>query len=141
MRLGLVQLLFLLQQFLLLRVFLLQLLSLLLMLLLDLLFFSSIRRLLRQFRVFLVLLLLDSLPVLLLLRVELVLLLLVFPVQLSIRGGLNNVGWWNRKLVRMDYRRRSRAIALPGLSRLLLSRLLPDSFLFGLICGGLLLRG
>lgn len=45
-----------------------QLLRLLLMLLLDLLFLSCIRLLLREFCVFLVLLLLNSLPILLLLR-------------------------------------------------------------------------
>jgi len=44
------------------------------------LFFSRIRLLLREFRVFLFLQLLDSLPFLLLLRAELILLLLVLPV-------------------------------------------------------------
>jgi len=39
---------------------------------------------------FLLLLLLDFHPVLRLLRVELIQLLLVLPVQLGIRGGLNN---------------------------------------------------
>ncbi len=113
MRLGLVLaflLLFLLQLFLLFRVFLLQLLRLLLMLLLYLLFFSLIRLLLREFRVFLLLLLLDSLPFLLLLRAELILLLLVLPVQLGVRGGLNNGPWRSRNLVGMDCRRRSRPI-------------------------------
>ena len=56
-------LLFLLQTFLLFRLFLLQLLRLLLMMmLLHLLFFSLIRLLLREFRVLLLLLLLDALP-------------------------------------------------------------------------------
>jgi hypothetical protein len=115
-------------------VFLLQLQRLLLMLLLDELLFSRIRLLLREFRVFLVLLLLDSLPVLLMLRAELILLLLVLPIQLGIRGGLDNEPWRHRNLVRMDCRRRSRAIGLR-----LLSRLLAGSFLPGLVCGGLLL--
>ena len=83
---------------------------------------------------FLVLHLLDSLPVLLLLRAELILLLLVLPIQLGIRGGLNNGPWWSRNLVRMDCRRRSRAIGLRWLGRLL-----PGSLLPRLVCGGLLL--
>ena len=115
MRLGLVLaflLLFLLQQFLLFRVFLLQLLRLLLMLLLYLLFFSLIRLLRRDFRVFLLLLLLDSLPFLFLLRTELILLLLVLPVQLGVRGGLYNGPWRSRHLIRMDGWRRSRPIGL-----------------------------
>jgi len=118
LRLGLLLaflLLFLLQQFLLFRVFLLQLLRLLLMLLLYLLFFSLIRLLLREFRVFLLLLLLDSLPFLFLLRAELILLLLVLPFQLGVRGGLNNGPWRSRNLVRMDCRRRSRLIGLRSL--------------------------
>ncbi len=115
--------------------FLLQLLRLLLMLLLDYLFFSRIRLLLRESRVFLVLQLLDSLPVLLLLRAELILLLLVLPIQLGIRGGLNNEPRRSRNLVRMDCRRWGRAIGLR-----LLSRLLPRSFLPGPVCGCLLLR-
>jgi hypothetical protein len=115
LRLGLVLaflLLFLLQHFLLFRVFLLQLLRLLLMLLLYLLFFSLIRLLLRNFRVFLLLLLLDSLPLLFLLRAELILLLLVLPVQLSVRGGLYNGPWRSRHLIGMDGWRRSRSIGL-----------------------------
>jgi len=128
-------LLFLRQQFLRFRVFLLQLLRLLLMLLLDQLFFSRVRLLLRESRVFLVLHLLDSLPVLLLLRAELILLLLVLPVQLRIRGGLNNEPRRSRNLVRMDGRRRGRA---SGLRRL--GRLLPGSFLPGPVCGRLLLH-
>ena len=90
---------------------------------------------LRKFRVLLVLLLLDSLPVLLLLHAELILLLLVLFIQPGIHGGLNNLPWRNRNLLRMDCRRRSRAIGLG-----LLSRLLPSSFLLGLVCGCLLLR-
>ena len=115
MRLGRVLpllLLFLRQQFLRFRLFLLQLLRLLLMLLLDQLFFSRVRLLLRESRVFLVLHLLDSLPVLLLLRAELILLLLVLPVQLGIRGGLNSGPWRSRNLVRMDWRRGTRPIGL-----------------------------
>jgi hypothetical protein len=104
-------LLFLLQQLLLFRVFLLQLLRLLLMLLLYLLFLGLIR-LLRKFRVFLLMLLLNSLPFLLLLRAELILLLLVLPVQLGVRGGLNSGPWGSRNLVRMDRRSRSRPIDL-----------------------------
>jgi len=83
-------LLFLLQRFLLVGVFLLQLLRLLLMLLLNLLFFGGIRLLLRELCVVLLLLLLDSLSFLQLLRAELILLLLVLSVQLGVRGGLNN---------------------------------------------------
>ena len=105
-------LLFIRQRLLLIRVFLLQLLRLRLMLLLDCLFFSRIRLLLRQFRVILLLLLLDSLPVLLLLCAELILLLLVLPIQLRIRGGLNDLPRRNRNLVRMDCRRRTRPIGL-----------------------------
>jgi len=128
-------------------VFLLQLLRLLLMLLLDQLFLSRIRLLLREFRVFLVLLLLDFQTVLRLLRVELIQLLLVLPVQLGIRGGLNNGPWRSWNLVRMDCRSWRRAI---GLRWWLwwLSRLLPGSSLSGLfrccllsrlLLGGLLL--
>jgi hypothetical protein len=127
-------LLFIRQQFLLIRVFLLQLLRLRLMLLLNCLFFSRIRLLLREFRVILLLLLLDSLPVLFLLCAELVLLLLVLPIQLRIGGGLDNLPRRNRNLVRMDCRRRTRPV---GLRR---SRLLPGSFLPGLVCGCLLLH-
>ncbi len=99
---------------------------------------------------FLLLLLLDSLPVLLLLRAELILLLLVLPVQLGIRGGLNNDPWRSRNLVRMDCRRRTRAIGLRWLSRLLpgspvcgcllLRCLLLRGLLFGLFGGCLLSR-
>jgi len=106
------------------------------MLLLDELFLSRIRLLLREFRVFLILLLLDSLPVLLLLHAKLILLLLVLPVQLGIRGRLNNEPWRRRNLIRMDYRRRSRATGFGWLSRLL-----AGSFLPGPVCGCLLLRG
>ena len=114
-RLGLVLAflqLFLLQQLLLFRVFLLQLLRLLLMLLLYLLFLSLIRLLLREFRVFLLLLLLDSLPFLFLLHAKLILLLLVLPVHLRVRGGLNNGPWRSGNLIRMDCRRLSRPIGL-----------------------------
>src|ERR1700693_2657653 len=90
-------------------------LRLLLMLLLHLLFLGRIRLLLREFRVFLLLLLLDSLSFLFLLRAELILLLLVLPVQLGVRGGLNSGPWRSRNLVRMDCRRRSRPIGLRGL--------------------------
>src|SRR5579864_505870 len=82
------------------------------MLLLDLLFFGRIRLLLRELRVFLLLLLLNPLTILLLVRVKLILFLLVLPVQLAVRRGLHN--WpresWN--LVRMNYRRRSVASGL-----------------------------
>jgi hypothetical protein len=63
-----------------LRVLFLQLLRLRLVLLLDLLFFSRIRRLLGELRVFLLLLLLDSLTILLLVHVKLILLLLMLVV-------------------------------------------------------------
>jgi hypothetical protein len=86
------------------------------MLLLHLLFLGRIRLLLREFRVFLLLLLLDSLPFLYLLRAELILLLLVLPVQLGIRGGLNDGPWRSRNLVRMDGHGRSRPIGLCWLS-------------------------
>jgi len=109
--------LFLLQPFLLFRVLLLQMLRLLLMLLLHLVFLGRIGLLLREFRVFLLLLLLDSLPSLYLLRAELILLLLVLPVQLGVRGGLNDGPWRSRNLVRMDGRGRSRAVRLRRLSR------------------------
>jgi hypothetical protein len=115
LRLGLVLaflLLFLLQLFLLFHVFLLQLLRLLLMLLLQLLLSTLIRLLLRDSRVFLLLLLLHSLPFLFLLCAELILLLLVLPVQLGIRGGLNSGPWRSRNLVRMDCRRGTRPIGL-----------------------------
>jgi hypothetical protein len=128
-------LLFIRQHLLLIRVFLLQLLRLRLMLLLDCLFFSRIRLLLREFRVILLLLLLDSLPVLFLLCAELILLLLVLPIQLRINGGLDNLPRRNRNLVRMDCRRRTRPIGLRWRSRLL-----PGSFLSGLVCGCLLLH-
>lgn len=77
-------LLFILQCFLRLRLFLQELLGLLLMLLLDLLFFGSIRLLLRDFRVLLLLLLLDGLALLQLLRAELFLLLLLLGVQFGV---------------------------------------------------------
>jgi hypothetical protein len=159
LRLGLVLaflFLFVCQRFLLVGVFLKQLLRLLLMLLFDKLFFGGIGRLLREFRVFLLLLLLNSLPVLLLLHAELILLLLVLSVQLGIRGGRNDEPRWSRNLVRMNCRRRTRAIGLllgSILPRFLgnsleLRRLLPGlvvsgplrSFLLNSLCGGLLLR-
>ena len=84
---------FFLQSFLFVSVFLLQLLGLLLMLLLNLLFFGRIGLLLGEPCVILLLLLLDSLAILFLLCAELILLLLVLPVQLGVRGGLNN---WTR---------------------------------------------
>ena len=68
--------------------------------------------LLREFCVFLVLLLLDFLPFLVLLRPELILLLLVLSVQLGVRGGLNHGAWRTRNLVRVDCERRSRPISL-----------------------------
>jgi len=97
--------------------------------------------------VFLFLLLLDSLPVLQLLRVELIQLLLVLLVQLGICGGLNNGPWRSWNLVRMDCRSWSRAIGLWWwlwwLSRLLpgssLSGLLRCCLLSRLLLGGLLL--
>ena len=110
------------------------------MLLLDYLFFSRIRLLLREFRVFLFLLLLDSLPVLQLLRVELIQLLLVLLVQLGIRGGLNNGPWRSRNLVRMDCRSRSGAIGWRWLSRLLPGSSLSGPFRCRLL-SRLLLRG
>jgi hypothetical protein len=117
-------LLFVRQKLLLFRVFLKQLLRLLLMLLLNELLFGRIRLLLREFRVLLLLLLLDSLAILLLLQMELILLLLVLSVQLGIRGGLNHWSLRRRNLVWMDCRRRTRAISLSWLGRLL-----PGSFL------------
>ena len=128
------------QKLLLIRVFLQQLLRLLLMLLLDQLFFSRIRLLLREFGVFLLLQLLDSLPFLLLLRAELILLLLVLPVQLGIRGGLNNETWRSWSLVRMDCRKRSLAIGLRWRRRLLPGSSLSGSFRCSLL-SRLLLRG
>ena len=92
-------------------------LRLLLMLLLHLVFLGRIGLLLREFRVFLLLLPLDSLPFLYLLRAELILLLLVLPVQLGVRGGLNDGPWRSRNLVRMDGRGRSRPVRLRRLSR------------------------
>lgn len=83
-------LLFVRQQFLFFRVFLLQLLRLRLMLLFNCLLPGRIRLLLREFRVFLLLQLLDSLPLLLLFRAELILFLLVFSIQLGIRGWLHH---------------------------------------------------
>ena len=85
---------------------------------------------------FLVLHLLDSLPVLLLLHAELILLLLVLPIQLGIRGRLNNNPWRSRNLVRMDCRGPSRTIGWRWLNRLL-----SGSFLLGPVCGRLLLCG
>ena len=128
-------LLFVRQQFLLFRVFLLQLLRLRLMLLLDELFFGRIRLLLREFGVVLFLLLLDSLPVLLLLHAELILLLLVPIIQFGIRGGWNGDPRWNRNLVRMNCRRWTRAVGLIGWNTLLLV-----SFLLGFFGDGLELR-
>ena len=91
---------------------LLQLLRLLLMLLFYLLFLSRIGLLLPEFRMFLLLLLLDFLPVLLLLRAELILFLLLLPVQLGIRGGLNDRPRRSWNLTRMGYRRGNRPIDL-----------------------------
>ncbi len=88
MRLGLVLaflFLFLRQRFLLLRVFLLQLLGMVLVLLLDLLFFTLIRGLLRRFGLLLFLPLLNFQPLLPLLGAELILFLLMLPIQLGIR--------------------------------------------------------
>src|SRR5579864_2500729 len=87
------------------------------MLLLDLPFLDRIGLLLRELRVFLVLLLLDSLPCLYLLCAELILLLLVLPVQLGVGGGLNDGLWRSRNLVRMDRHGRSWPIRLDRLSR------------------------
>ena len=66
------------------------------MLPLNELLLSRIRLLLREFRVFLLLLLLDSLPVLLLFRAQLILFLLVLSIQLAIRGGLSRGSWRRR---------------------------------------------
>jgi len=90
------------QRFLLVGVFLKQLLRLLLMLLFDKLFFGGIGWLLREFRVFLLLLLLDAQTVQLLLCAELILLLLVLAVQFGVRGGWNHGPWRSRGLVGMD---------------------------------------
>jgi hypothetical protein len=125
-------LLFLSQQFLLIRVFLLQLLRLFLMLLLDSLFVGGIRLLLRNFRVFLVLLLLDSLPVLLLFCTKLILLLLVLSVEIGIRSGWKNEAWRSRNIVWMDCRRLRRAIGLGRWNTLLLGSVQPGFFGDGL---------
>lgn len=103
--------LFVLQRFLLVGVFLQELLGLLLMLLLNLLLFGGIRLLLRVPRVFLLLLLLGCLAFLLLLCVELILLLLVLGVQLCVRRRWNNGPRRRRGLVGMDRRRSRRPIA------------------------------
>ena len=105
-------LLFLLQLLLFLYVLFLELLRLPLMLLLNLLFFGRVRLLLGQLGVFLLLLLLHSLPILLLVRVKLILLLLVLSVQLDVRRGLHNRsrGIWN--LVRVNCRGRNSSIGL-----------------------------
>ena len=88
--------------------FLQELLGLLLMLQLNLLFFGGIRLLLRELGVFLLLLLLDGLAFLQLLGVELILLLLVFRVQLGVRGWRNNGARRRWNLVGMDCRSSSR---------------------------------
>lgn len=90
------------QRFLLVSMFLLQLLGLLLTLLLNLLFFGRIRLGLCGLCAILLLLLLDSLPILFLLRTELILLLLVLPVYLGVRGGLHIGPCWSRRLARTD---------------------------------------
>ena len=108
---------FLLQCFLLFGVFLQKLLGLLLMLLLDLLFFGRIRLLLREFGVFLLLLLLDRLAFLQLPGVELILLLLVLGVQLGVRRRWNNRPRRRGDLVGMDCGRISRSIARGRLRR------------------------
>ena len=82
------------------------------MLLLDLLFFCGIRLLLGKLRVFLLLLLLNSLTFLLLIRVKLILLLLVLPVQLGVRRGLHGRPRRRGNLVWMNDWRRSRPIGL-----------------------------
>ena len=111
-------LLFLLQRFLFFRLFLLQLLSLVLMLLLNLLFSCRRRLLLRRFRVLLFLLLLDFLPVLALFRAELILLLLLLPVQLRVRGRLNCGPRRSRILIRIDGLRSGGPIGLRRLRRI-----------------------
>jgi hypothetical protein len=121
-------LLFVRQKLLLFRVFLKQLLRLLLMLLLNELLFGRIRLLLREFGVVLLLLLLNFLPVLLLLRAKLILLLLVFLIQVGVRGGWNDEPGWSRSLVRMNCRSRTRAIGLIGWNTLLLGSILPGFF-------------
>jgi len=98
------------------------------MLLLDYLFFSRIRLLLRELGVILILLLLDSLPVLLLVHTKLILLLLVLPVELGIRGGWKNEAWRSRRFVRMDCRRRTWVIGLLGWNALLLGSIQPGFF-------------
>jgi hypothetical protein len=57
-------------------------------------------------------LLLDSLPILLLLFPELILLLLLLPVQLGIRGRLNDRPRRSRNLVRVGCRRGNRSVDL-----------------------------
>ena len=89
---------------------------------------------LRELGVILLLLLLDSLSVLLLVHTKLILLLLVLPVELGIRGGWKNEAWRSRNLIRMNCRRWTRAIGLLGWNTLLLGGI--PSF-FG---GGLELR-
>jgi len=104
-------LLFVLQRFLLVGVFLQELLGLLLMLLLNLLILRGIGLLLRDPSVFLLLLLLGCLAFLLLLCVELILLLLVLGVHLGVRRRWDNGPWRGRSLVGMDYRGNRRPIA------------------------------
>lgn len=98
------------------------------MLLLDYLFFSRIRLLLRELGVILLLLLLDSLPVLLLVHAKLILLLLVLPIQFGVRGWWNDEAWRSRRFVRMDCRRRTWAIGLLGWNALLLGSIQPGFF-------------
>ena len=104
-------LLFVLQRFLLVGVFLQELLGLLLMLLLNLLILRGIGLLLRDPSVFLLLLLLGCLAFMLLLCVKLILLLLVLGVHLGVRRRWNNGPWRRRSLVGMDYRGNPRPIA------------------------------
>ena len=96
------------------RLLLLQLLRLLLMLLLQLLSPGLIRLLLRESRVFLVVLLLDSLSFLFLRRAEAILLLLVRPIHVGIPGGRNDRLRQSRSLRGMDRSRRSNTIELRG---------------------------
>jgi hypothetical protein len=105
-------LLFFLELFLLLRMLILQLLRLRLVLLLDLLLFSRVRLLLGELRVFLLLLLLNFLSILCLISVKLIQFLLVLPVQLAVRRGLDDRPRGSRNLVRMNGWRRSGPIGL-----------------------------
>ena len=66
---------------------------------------------LREFGMFLLLLLLDGLAFLQLLGVQLILLLLVLGVHLGVRRRWDNGPWRGRSLVGMDYRGNRRPIA------------------------------